>query len=113
MQELSQVITYIVEASDRDLGADCRDAFPDAEVSVSSNLVGGVEIAVFFLAALRPAKEILALILSFQAERTKRFSSSKIVIGQDGFQITGYGPEDLEHITALPIFRDTLGTSKD
>jgi len=105
MTSPEEIVTYIVESSHQSVGDDCRTIFMDEEVSVSSNLIGGIEAAVFFLVALRPVKEVLISILAFQAARSKQYHSSKIVIGKDSIQITGYGPDDLERISDLPIFK--------
>jgi hypothetical protein len=107
------IISYIIETMDRAVGDECEAAFPGDEVSVSSNLIGGLEIAIFFAVALRPAKEILAMILKFQTDREKRFQSAKIVIGKDAMEITGYGPSDLKEISKLPMVVDVFGAPQD
>jgi hypothetical protein len=106
MTDTQEIVTYIIESSHQSIGDDCKTVFTGEEVSVSSNLIGGIEAAVFFVVALRPVRDILSAILKFQAERTKRFHSAKIVIGKETVQITGYGPEDLERIASLPIFKN-------
>ena len=53
------------------------------------------------------------MILKFQAEREKRFQSSKIVIGKEAIEITGYGPGDLKKISELPMVVEAFGASQD
>lgn len=98
-------ITFLIESADKSLADDAREAFAAEEVSISSNLIGGVEIAVFFLAAMKPVKDILKLILDFQATRGARYQTSRVTIGADSIELSGYGPDDIASLLELPMFQ--------
>lgn len=102
--EQGRLVTFLIESNDKTLAAEAREAFAGDEVSVSSNLIGGVEIAIFFLAASKPLVDLLKAVLAFQAERAKRYQSSKIVIGADSLELSGFGPDDIERLQSLPMF---------
>ena len=106
MDESSITLTYLIESSDGNLPKEVEQAFPLDEVSASSNFIGGVEVAVFLVqVAARPVRDIVKAILAFQAAKSGRYQQSKIVISADHVEVTGYGPEDIEHIMSLSMFQ--------
>ncbi|WP_457325141.1 hypothetical protein [Roseateles sp. P5_E11] len=97
----SDPLVYLLESSDQNLAGEVERSFAHDDVSVSSNFIGGAEIAIFFALALRPIRDVIKEILAFQKEKVGRYQRSKIVIGEKKIELTGYGPDDLSKIYEL------------
>ncbi len=106
------VLTYLIESNDKAVAADARIAFGEDNVSVSSKLIGGVEVAVFLVAMTKPLKDLLKMILDFHAAKLTQYQSSKIVFGQESVELTGYSPDDVARLHELPMFAG-LAEDKD
>jgi hypothetical protein len=106
--EDESAVTYLIESSDKGIEQEAIATFGEDDTSVSSNFIGGVEIAVFLALGLRPIRDIIRDVLTFQAARASRYQHSKIVVGDNYIELTGYGPDDIEQIAELPMFAELV-----
>jgi len=97
-------LTLLIESADDGIADEAKSAFAPENVSASSNFVGGVSLAVFFLVTAKTLHQTLKTILDFIAQRSGRYEDAEIVVEGRKLSLKGYGPADVEQILSLPAF---------
>ncbi|HEX9965995.1 MAG TPA: hypothetical protein VGB04_13550 [Allosphingosinicella sp.] len=99
--------TLLLETSDPALAEQARRELRDAEVSASSNFIGGTEIAAFFsISTLKSLRAAIAGMLAFTDSVRGRHDGAKVVIGKDQISLEGFGRDDVERLLSNEAFRD-------
>ena len=108
MTEQPQALfTLLLETTDPAVADQARRDLQDAEVSASSNFIGGTEIAAFFsISTLKSLRAALSAILGFTDSVRGRHNGAKVVIGKDQVSLEGFGREDVERLLANDSFRE-------
>jgi hypothetical protein len=105
-EDNASLLTLLVETDDPAVAEEARRSLSDAEVSCSSNFIGGTEIAVFFsVATLKSLRDAVSSLLKFVGGVRGRSSSAKVVIGKDQVSLEGFGRDDVERLLASDAFR--------
>jgi len=99
-------VTLLIETTGPALSADAAETFGEDSVSESSNLAGGVSLAVFLVVTIKSLQPVVRSVLDFLAKREGRYAKAEIVVQGKKISLKGYRPEDVQKILDLPAFKD-------
>lgn len=97
-KESDFTLTLLIDCSSDGLVDNIKDKFGNENVSISSNFIGGVSVAVFLVASIKSLQPIIKTILDFLSQRNDRYDDARIVYDGNKIDLKGYSPEDVEKI---------------